>query len=102
MEGATMAPVVNGWSMNTDTDGVYGNYYFKASDSGPARPRLKPSKGCDIPDEFGRREWQTADGANNYTLHFDKDNTPPVDAFWSVTLYDSEGFRSRTASIGLL
>jgi hypothetical protein len=28
-----------------------------------------------------------------YTLHFDKNNTPPTNAFWSVTLYDSEGFQ---------
>jgi hypothetical protein len=33
------------------------------------------------------------DGANKYTIHFDKRVTPPVNAFWSVTLYDGEGFQ---------
>jgi hypothetical protein len=27
-------------------------------------------------------------GANNYTLTFPKDQLPPVNAFWSVTMYD--------------
>jgi hypothetical protein len=30
------------------------------------------------------------DGANHYELHFDRE--PPVDAFWSVTMYDDTDF----------
>ncbi len=35
---------------------------------------------------------QPLTGKNNYQIHFDKDQLPPVKAFWSITLYNSESF----------
>ncbi|CAN5365620.1 DUF1254 domain-containing protein [soil metagenome] len=32
----------------------------------------------------------TLSGAHEYSLHFDKDKLPPVDAFWSVALYSKK------------
>jgi hypothetical protein len=30
---------------------------------------------------------------NKYVMHFNKDDLPPVEAFWSLTMYDAEGFQ---------
>jgi len=89
----TLARVVNGWSMNTDTMGVYGNYYLKRAII------TQYGLGANLPedavypanlfDDTGR----PLDGANKYTIHFEKDATPPADAFWSITLYDKDGFQ---------
>lgn len=31
-------------------------------------------------------------GANWYTIHFDKGQTPPAEGFWSITMYDTGYF----------
>ena len=35
---------------------------------------------------------QKLNGANRYVLHFDKANMPPVEVFWSVSLYTDDFF----------
>jgi len=35
---------------------------------------------------------QPLQGAKRYTMHFDKGQVPPVKAFWSLTLYDADGY----------
>jgi hypothetical protein len=89
----TLARVVNGWSMNTDTMGVYGNYYLKRAIV------TQQGLGANLPEDaiyplnLADETGKPLDGANKYTLHFNKGATPPVDAFWSITLYDAEGFQ---------
>jgi hypothetical protein len=89
----TIARVANGWSMNTDTMGVYGNYYLKRA------MVTQLGLGANLPEDaiyplnLVDNTGKPLDGANKYTLHFDKGAMPPVNAFWSITLYDSEGFQ---------
>jgi hypothetical protein len=44
------------------------------------------------PTNFVDAGGKPLNGANRYTLHFDKGLTPPVNAFWSVTMYDAQSF----------
>ena len=86
------SPVVNGWSMARSNIGVYGtNYLFRAViamiglGANVAEDAVYPML---LHDSSGDEPV----GVNNYVLHFDVDQLPPVDAFWSVTMYTAEGF----------
>ena len=44
------------------------------------------------PTAFKDGDGKPLDGANAYVLHFDKGQTPPNDATWSVSMYDPDGW----------
>ena len=89
----TLARVVNGWSMNTDTMGVYGNYYLKRAIVAQVGLGANLPEDAIYPLNLGDEAGRPLDGANKYVIHFDKGATPPVNAFWSITLYDADGFQ---------
>ncbi|WP_280827754.1 DUF1254 domain-containing protein [Mycobacterium sp. OTB74] len=81
---------VNGWRFTTKT-GQYGTDYLQravitAIGLGANRPQdaVYPTSEVDA-------SGQPYSGANKYTVHFDKDQLPPANGFWSLTMYD-EGF----------
>jgi hypothetical protein len=90
---ATLARVANNWSMNTDTMGVYGNYYLKRAIIAQLGLGANLPEDAIYPLNLGDEAGKPLDGANRYTIHFEKDATPPLNAFWSVTLYDPDGFQ---------
>jgi hypothetical protein len=89
----TLARVVNGWSMNTDTMGVYGNYYLKRAIVAQVGLGANLVEDAIYPLNLGDESGKPLDGANKYTITFEKGLAPPVNAFWSITLYDPEGFQ---------
>lgn len=90
---ASLARIANGWSMNTDTMGVYGNYYLKRAIIAQIGLGANLPEDAIYPLNLGDSEGKPLDGENNYVMHFEKGQTPPVNAFWSITLYDNEGFQ---------
>lgn len=84
------AVMVNGWKVVYDM-GAYGtNYSLRAG--------LAAGYGAGNLAEDALYWWSFANatgipysGEYSYLLHFASNNTPPVNAFWSVTLYDIDG-----------
>jgi hypothetical protein len=89
----TIATVTNNWSMHTNTLGVYGNYYLKRAIVAQIGLGANLPEDAIYPLNLGDESGKPLDGANCYTLHFAKGLLPPVGAFWSVTLYDADGFQ---------
>lgn len=89
----TLARVVNGWQMNTDTMGVYGNYYLKRAIVAMVGLGANQPEDAIYPLCLTDAEGKPLDGSNQYVLHFAKEELPPVEAFWSITMYDAEGFQ---------
>jgi hypothetical protein len=89
----TVARVVNGWQMNTDTMGVYGNFYLKLAIVAMVGLGANQVDDAIYPLNIADADGKLVMAENHYVLHFDKDELPPVDAFWSLTLYNAEGFQ---------
>lgn len=83
---ASLGVMVNGWQV-TKGLGVYGTDYMKravvAAFGWPANVQEDAVYPYITVDSNG----ETLTGANNYTVTFAKGQTPPVDGFWSFTMY---------------
>jgi hypothetical protein len=90
---ASLGTNINGWVVVSDTMGVYGNNYFARAAIAAAGLGANPPEDAVYPLLFADADGQPLDGKHDYVLHFDADQLPPVHAFWSVTMYDAEGFQ---------
>lgn len=80
-----------GW-IYTTRSGTYGtDYLYRAAIAQCCVGENLPQDAV-YPALSSDNQGQPLDGKNKYVLHFDKDKTPPVDAFWSVTAYDIDGY----------
>ena len=85
--------VRNGWLMNTENMGNFGTDYLKRASVELAGLGANLQEDAIYPLAFVDGAGHPLTGKNRYVLHFEKKDLPPVRAFWSVTLYDDEGFQ---------
>ncbi|MGH3231782.1 MAG: DUF1254 domain-containing protein [Streptosporangiaceae bacterium] len=109
LKAGDLAPVVNGWTLtfhmfdyNLDHlgPGTIDDPAWQISDRHDsylaralaARAGLWGNHGYEAayPMTYTDADGDQLDGHNSYTLRFDQD--PPVDAFWSITMYDLPDF----------
>lgn len=81
----------NGWLFTTKT-GLYGTNYLQralitAIGLGANRPQDAIYPTSEGPNILG-----AYDGGKKYVMHFPKGELPPVNGFWSVTMYDENYF----------
>jgi hypothetical protein len=84
---------VNGWQMMTANIGNYGTNYL-------ARACVELlGLGANLADDAiyplvrTDADGKAFTGDHRYVWHLEPDELPPVNAFWSLTLYDNEGFQ---------
>ena len=85
-----LGTLVNGWTIASA--GLYGtDYLFRA---GVTKLGLGANIGQEAiyPPAFTDIEGKQLSGSNNYTIHFDPGQLPPVDAFWSISMYNNESY----------
>ncbi len=90
---ATLGTDANGWRVMTDTVGVYGNAYLRRAAVAMMGLGANPPEDAVYPVLAVDADGDPVTGDRDYVLHFDADGLPPVSAFWSVTMYDAEGYQ---------
>jgi hypothetical protein len=89
----TLGRTVNGWQTSTDTMGVWGDDYLKRAVIAMTGLGANQAEDAVYPQTATDGDGKPLAGGLNYRLHFAKGQLPPASAFWSITLYDADGFQ---------
>ena len=78
----------NGWRTNLTAIGSYGSNYLNRAAVAFAGLGANVVDDAIYPTAISDADGQPFSSDKNYVLHFDKDQIPPVRAFWSLTMYN--------------
>ena len=82
---------INGWGFTTKT-GIYGtDYLMRALVTAIGLGANRPQDAV-YPTSLKDSERRAYEGSNKYVMHFPKGQLPPVQGFWSLTMYNDKYF----------
>jgi len=88
-----LQPTTNGWLYFTEGVGNFGTDYELRGMANLLGPGWNRPQDAVYPLSLKDANGDAYDGARyNYVMHFDKGALPPVDGFWSLTMYDNDLF----------
>ncbi len=79
-----------GWRINLTAIGTYGADYLNRAGIAFAGIGANTIEDAVYPTAFTDAEGKPFSSDSRYVLHFDKDQIPPVRAFWSLTMYNEK------------
>ena len=82
----------NGWQIMTKSIGVYGNDYLQRATINLLGLGANPAEQAIYPLNITDKNGKAPVAEKKYVMHFEKDDLPPVEGFWSITMYDVDGF----------
>jgi len=82
----------SGWSIALDNIGTYANNYLTRAIIAKYGLAANPPEDSVYASFAPLDERLELDGENKYQIHFEKDQIPPAKFFWSLTVYDRDGF----------
>lgn len=82
----------NGWNVITTGLGEYGTEYFLRAYVTKVGYGANQAVDAIYPNAAVDKDGRKFNGSYKYVLHFSADKLPPVNGFWSLTLYNTKGF----------
>jgi hypothetical protein len=89
----TIGRQVNGWGVITSNIGTYGTDYLTRACVELVGLGANLAEDAIYPVVYTDADGEPFTGEKRYVWHLDSSELPPVKAFWSLTLYDDEGFQ---------
>lgn len=81
---------INGWCVNLTAIGTYGTDYIDRAGIAQFGLGANTIEDAVYPTAFAEQSGEKFLGTNKYVLHFDKGQTPPINGFWSLTMYNDK------------